>query len=92
MEIIKVNEYTLEVDTTIEELELDCNPNYAAIITYGKYVFFTDINCKGQYIAVVYEFLTPNRDLIDPIRIKTAAEATFPDSGHAIEWCFQSVK
>ncbi|MCD8048219.1 MAG: hypothetical protein LUG52_01195 [Clostridia bacterium] len=87
-----VNKYELKRYTTIQQLEPYCNSDYAAIITYGKYVFFTDMNLRKKYIAAVYEFFTDWREDYSPIKITATADKIFKDNGHAIEWCFKQVK
>lgn len=88
----KINDYRLRNTTIIEQLTLDSNPGYAAILVYGRYILFTDLNWKGKFIAAIYEFSTDKNDMDDPIRLKETAKEVFDDSGHAAEWCFNKIK
>ena len=83
--------------TTIEKLQLAVSATYGAVIQYGDKVFVTDINWRGGFNAEIFEFIEfPEDTGLGEIECRLApweaAEETFKDNGHALEWCFSRVK
>ena len=78
--------------TTIEKQAMKISPCYGAIAQWKERVFVTDIDRYGKYTAKIYEMVdsedAPSRIEARLSLIKEADES-FPDSGHAIKWCFK---
>ena len=78
--------------TTIEMLQKHVSPVNGVVMRYGDRVFVSDVVPEGGYCAYVYRFVgepKPNgQDHEQRLSLEAVADETFPDSGHAIEWCF----
>jgi hypothetical protein len=78
--------------TTIEMLQKHVSPVNGVVMRYGDRVFVSDVIPEGGYCAYVYRFVgepKPNgQDHEQRLSLEAVADETFPDSGHAIAWCF----
>ena len=78
--------------TTMEMLRKHVSPVNGIVMRYGNRVFVSDVVPEGGFCAYVYRFTAepkPNgQEHEQRLSLEAAAEASFPDSGHAIEWCF----
>ncbi|MBR3552927.1 MAG: hypothetical protein IKN72_06020 [Clostridia bacterium] len=76
--------------TTLEKLQMRVS-SWGSVLTYRDRVFFIDQTYKG-FTARVYEFIdtTDEFDILE-CRLSLIAESDeyFPDSGHAVLWCFE---
>ena len=78
--------------TTMEMLRKHVSPVNGIVMRYGNRVFVSDVVPEGGFCAYVYRFTgkpKPNgQDHEQRLSLEAVAETSFPDSGHAIEWCF----
>ena len=78
--------------TTMEMLRKHVSPVNGIVMRYGDRVFVSDLVPEGGFCAYVYRFTgkpKPNgQDHEQRLSLEAVAETSFPDSGHAIEWCF----
>ena len=78
--------------TTMEMLRKHVSPVNGIVMRYGDRVFVSDLVPEGGFCAYVYRFTgkpKPNgQEHEQRLSLEAVAEASFPDSGHAIEWCF----
>ena len=81
--------------TTMEHLQIDCSCSYGAVVKYGEYVFVTDADYRGGFVAAVYEFLDSKEDGFFDLerRLSLVSESAerFSDGGHALEWCMNEI-
>lgn len=83
--------------TTMEKLQMEVSSCYGCVIKYGDHVITSDVNHKGQYNAIIYEFVeTPEETGLGDIECRLqqiqATDHAFKDNGHAIAWALSEIK
>lgn len=79
---------------TIENLELQMDQTYDALICYKHHVCLATMIFSGEYKAEIYNFIeNPEMadDIESPLFLAYEADMTFMDSGSAIKWCFDKI-
>lgn len=83
-----------ENSISIESFHDRLTPSYDSILQFGDRVLVAQMNWKGAVEAAVYSFAEDQKEGFSPIECRLellkVADQTFPDAGHAIEWCIRN--
>lgn len=83
--------------TSIRTLRSVIDSDHGAVIQHGSLVFVIDRCLTGGYTAEIYTMLDDPTEHDDEVNdcmlrfFKGCDDDTFPDGGHAVQWCLREV-
>lgn len=79
--------------TTMEKLQMEANSR-DSVIRFGDHVIYAYHDFKGEYTALIYEFIDEPGVEFDEIECRITLidrKESFADGGHAIQWAISRI-